>query len=82
LQGRIDKNVSILNVREIVYMKKPVVDWDLCIGCGNCQELCPLVFEVQDDEKSHVVGPDKCNTCNCEEAVDTCPVQAITIIEE
>lgn len=62
-------------------MKKPVVDWDLCEGCGACQELCPMVFEVQDDGKAHVVGPDKCNTCNCEETVDMCPVQAITIVE-
>ncbi|MBA4373294.1 MAG: hypothetical protein C0402_10605 [Thermodesulfovibrio sp.] len=22
-------------------IKKPVVDWDLCIGCGSCVELCP-----------------------------------------
>lgn len=63
-------------------MKKIIVDWDLCEGCGTCQELCPKVFEVGEDGKAHVIGPDKCDTCNCEEAVAMCPVQAITIVEE
>ncbi len=62
-------------------MKKPVVDWDLCIGCGSCVELCPEVFELKDD-KAIVKAPDKCDTCNCQEAMEICPVEAITIIEE
>jgi ferredoxin len=42
-----------------------------------CSEVCPKVFELGDDQKSTVIGPDKCITCNCQEAIDTCPVQAI-----
>lgn len=55
----------------------PIVNEDLCIGCGHCNEVCPQVFELV-DETSQVIGPDKCGTCNCQEAIDTCPVQAIS----
>ncbi|TAL25938.1 MAG: ferredoxin [Nitrospirae bacterium] len=58
-------------------MKIPVVDYETCIGCGSCIELCPAVFELRDD-KAWVIGADKCGTCNCQEAIDICPVQAIS----
>jgi ferredoxin len=60
-------------------MPKPVINVDLCEGCATCQETCPEVFQVGDDEKAHVIGPDKLDTCNVQEAVDLCPVQAITL---
>ena len=58
---------------------KVSVDQDVCIGSGNCEATCPEVFEVR-DEKSHV----KVNTVPADledkvrEAVDGCPVQAIS----
>ncbi len=58
-------------------MGTAVVDMELCIGCGSCAELCPEVFEMRDD-KAWVIGPDKCNTCDCETAADSCPVEAIS----
>ena len=59
-------------------MKTPIVDYETCIGCGSCVERCPAVFELRNDEKAWVIGPDKCLTCNCQEAIDVCPVQAIS----
>ncbi|TAN41001.1 MAG: 4Fe-4S dicluster domain-containing protein [Nitrospirae bacterium] len=28
-------------------MKRPVVDYETCIGCGSCVEICPAVFELR-----------------------------------
>ena len=63
-------------------VKKLVIDYDECIGCGTCAELYPEVFEMNDDEsKASVIAGDKCSICDCEEAAGVCPVEAITIEE-
>jgi ferredoxin len=38
--------------------------------------MCPEVFELRDD-KAWVIGADKCSTCDCQAAADTCPTEAI-----
>ncbi|OGW74504.1 MAG: ferredoxin, partial [Nitrospirae bacterium RIFCSPHIGHO2_02_FULL_40_19] len=43
---------------------RPVVDEEKCIGCGNCAEICPAVFQLK-DEKSHVIDPDACEFAEC-----------------
>jgi ferredoxin len=59
----------------------PVVDEEICIGCGNCVEICPAVFQLK-DEKSLVIDPEACEfTGCCEAAAENCPVEAITIEE-
>lgn len=60
-------------------MSKPVVNADLCIGCGTCESMCSGVFKLEDG-KSHVVNED-CESCGCacQEVVDSCPVNAISL---
>ncbi|WP_319467026.1 ferredoxin [uncultured Pseudodesulfovibrio sp.] len=55
-----------------------VIDPDECIGCESCVEICPDVFEMDDDgEKAVVIAPD--STADCvDEAIETCPNEAIT----
>ncbi|MDF1498563.1 MAG: ferredoxin [Patescibacteria group bacterium] len=62
--------------------KKIQIDQELCIGCGACVNLCPDTFELQDDGKSKVINEDGCKNCDCEVAVNSCPVGCIKIIEE
>ncbi|MDM7202964.1 MAG: ferredoxin [Thermodesulfobacteriaceae bacterium] len=54
------------------------IDEELCIGCGTCVEICPEVFRLGDDEKAYVYNQEGCNSCNCEEAINSCPVRAIS----
>lgn len=63
-------------------MLKPKVDEDLCTGCGNCEAICPEVFKLGEDGKSQVINPDGCGEAGCcEEAAESCPVEAITLEE-
>ncbi len=60
----------------------PVVDESLCIGCANCEQICPMVFQLV-DEKSTVIDPDACEIADCcEAAEENCPVEAITLEEK
>lgn len=60
----------------------PRVDKDLCISCGTCINLCPDVFQFGDDGKSEVINERGCDRCDCEEAADSCPANAITLDEK
>ncbi|MDD2891276.1 MAG: ferredoxin [bacterium] len=55
------------------------IDKETCTGCGVCESLCPDVFQIQEDEKAHVINLEACNESNCKEAADSCPTQAIII---
>ena len=59
---------------------KPVVDEDLCIGCGNCEDECPEVFRLEDDGFAHVITPSPGEDLyDCvRNAIDSCPVDAIS----
>lgn len=62
---------------------KPIVDEDLCIGCGNCEEECPEVFRLEDDGLAHVIMADvPADMYGCaRDAADSCPVDAISLEE-
>lgn len=57
----------------------PKVDTEACIGCGLCVQICPDVFELGEDMKAHVKNPEGCNKCDCKEAAESCPVNAISL---
>ena len=53
------------------------IDKKICIGCGACAALCPDVFEMGADSKSHVKDVKACAKCDCKAAAAGCPVGAI-----
>ena len=63
---------------------KARVDADTCVGCAACEEICPGVFEMTDDDKAIVkvdeVPPEHEEACR--EAAEQCPVDAISLEPE
>jgi ferredoxin len=58
--------------------KKVRIDEEECIGCGNCEELCPEIFKLHKDrEKSEVIKPEGGSQACIEEAMEACPVSCI-----
>lgn len=59
---------------------KVTVDKNACISCGLCIELCPDVFEWDDEDKASARQeevPSVSESC-AQDAAEQCPVDAIT----
>jgi len=60
---------------------KANVDRDACIGCGLCAEICPEVFEMDDEQIATVIAspvPVDAED-DAKEAEDQCPTDAIRL---
>jgi ferredoxin len=63
---------------------KVVIDLKLCEGNMRCQEASPEVFEVREDDKSHLLidhPPERLRE-KINAAVRLCPRQAISVSED
>tara|TARA_B100000676_G_scaffold58035_1_gene57093 strand:- start:535 stop:726 length:192 start_codon:yes stop_codon:yes gene_type:complete len=60
---------------------KITIDESLCEGHAKCMERAPEVFEVGEDDLSHVIATDFDDAlrAKAERAARSCPRQAITI---
>jgi ferredoxin len=61
-----------------------VVDFDRCSSNAVCMSLVPEIFEVRDDGYLYVLdeNPPESMRPKIEEAVRSCPTQAISIAED
>ena len=58
------------------YSSKLKIDTEKCIGCGKCEELCPMKNITITDQKA--VSGDRCTMCY--RCINKCPKQAITLL--
>ncbi|MFZ2088973.1 MAG: ferredoxin [Desulfobaccales bacterium] len=59
--------------------KKPVINTDACIACGNCEALCPAVFHLNENlGYSEVIEPYAGPVACIQDAIDQCPAQCIS----
>ncbi|WP_343120312.1 ferredoxin [Clostridioides difficile] len=51
------------------------------MGCGLCPSICPEVFDMKDDGKSHVIVDEVPSDAeeSAAEARESCPVDAIDV---
>lgn len=61
-------------------MAKIEIDKVKCIGCGLCENLCPLSFKM-DKDKAIVIREKVDDLTNEKEAEECCPTQAIKITD-
>ena len=58
----------------------PIIDADLCKGCGKCRRNCPMEAIEGAPKTVHTIDPEKCINCNA--CVGNCPFGAITPAKE
>lgn len=59
---------------------KVQVDQDLCISCGSCIDICPEVFDWNDEEKARLIVDEVPSELENDalEALRGCPTEAIS----
>jgi ferredoxin len=60
-----------------------VVDYKKCTGLGMCEAEAPELFEVQESGSLSVLNdcPNSAQRAEAEAAVEACPTEALSIVE-
>jgi ferredoxin len=55
------------------------IDWDRCMGSGNCVFLAPETFDLSEDGHAVVLDPEATDEARLRVAAEGCPVGAISL---
>ena len=55
------------------------IDRSLCVGFGDCVDIAPEAFQLDDESLVILVDPDRVDRARLLKACDACPVDAITV---
>ncbi|MBC7085646.1 MAG: 4Fe-4S binding protein [Methanomethylovorans sp.] len=53
------------------------IDRNLCTGCGQCVDTCPVEALSLDSDNIAIADADLC--VDCGQCVDVCPVEALSL---
>ena len=62
-------------------MKELFVNKEACIGCGACVAIDPEHFDFDEDGLSTVIANENIDTEDAQNAISSCPTNAISYIE-
>lgn len=57
------------------------IDVDLCSSYGECVDVAPEVFQLNEEDLSYVVDPKGADDETVREAAEACPVNAIALYD-
>ena len=60
-----------------------VVDWNACVGQGQCEFAAPNVFTINDEGKLELnETPDEAERKAVEQAIRRCPTRALSLAKD
>ncbi|MBE0479373.1 MAG: ferredoxin [Dehalococcoidia bacterium] len=59
-----------------------IVDREICGGIGNCVEVAPTVFALDEEDRAVVLDPSSVPEETLMEAAESCPLLAISVLDD
>ena len=74
--------MTALKLNAKIVLMKVVVDEKKCLGCGTCVAIASKSFRLNNTAKAEPIEPAGDPETKVKEAVESCPVSAISILQE
>ena len=63
-------------------ISKIVIDRDLCIGAASCIAVSGITYELDNESKAVVIGPDAIDDDTLIMSAESCPTKAIFLYDK